>query len=505
MQPGDSPSHLITKAFTISLTAVGIFLRLYNYFVNRSFWMDEAWLALNITDRTFSGLLKPLIYRQGAPIGFLLIQKATITIFGNYDYTLRLFPILVGIAAVPLMYQVTKRYSTGYAPILSLGIFAFIEQLIYYSSEMKQYSSDVFATVVLLLFACRCFGDVKQHTQPHKTLVPLGVAGLVALWLSHPSVFILAGTFIALGLQFIKNKARREIKWLFFIAALWGLNLVLQYFVSLRTLAANNALLDFWQNSFMPMPPWNNPSWFYTHALIGLINDTTSLPTTLITIALLSVGCISITIRKWQLGFIFIAPFFLALGASALHKYPYGGRMVLFTVPLMIFLLAEGIERIRAWLLTRNRFISVGSIVVLSVYLLYQPVIAAIQNVYSPKLGEHIKPVLSYLSQNRQAKDLLYIYYGAKAAYMYYAPFYHLEKVEAVIGIASRTEPDEYLREIDQYQGNRQVWFLFSHNCAECSVNEESYFINYLDEIGVLKKRFIAEGASVYLYNLDYP
>ena len=40
------------------LVALGISLRLRQYIANRSFWVDEATLALNLTHRNFWGLMK---------------------------------------------------------------------------------------------------------------------------------------------------------------------------------------------------------------------------------------------------------------------------------------------------------------------------------------------------------------------------------------------------------------------------------------------------------------
>ena len=68
------------------LVMLGVILRFRQYLVNRSFWADEASLAVNLVNHNFSELLQPLDYQQAAPIGFLYIEKTLITIFGNHDY-----------------------------------------------------------------------------------------------------------------------------------------------------------------------------------------------------------------------------------------------------------------------------------------------------------------------------------------------------------------------------------------------------------------------------------
>jgi len=127
---------------------LGVFLRLWQYSANRSLWFDEALLALNIVHRPFALLLQPLDNNQGAPIAFLFSEKALIELFGNKDYVLRLFPLVTGSVAIFLMWKVLEDYVGGVGAKFALLSFAISEALIYYASEVKQYSSDVLACLL---------------------------------------------------------------------------------------------------------------------------------------------------------------------------------------------------------------------------------------------------------------------------------------------------------------------------------------------------------------------
>ena len=85
------------------LVVLGIVLRMQQYIANRSLWHDEANLALNLVNRSFGGLTQPLDFDQGAPIGFLLLEKLFIVLIGSQDYVLRLIPLLSGLLAVYLI------------------------------------------------------------------------------------------------------------------------------------------------------------------------------------------------------------------------------------------------------------------------------------------------------------------------------------------------------------------------------------------------------------------
>ena len=82
------------------IIAFGIVLRLIQYLANRSLWVDEAALASSIVTRTYRGLLQPLDYYQSAPTGFLMVERFFVELFGNSEYSLRLFPLLAWISSL---------------------------------------------------------------------------------------------------------------------------------------------------------------------------------------------------------------------------------------------------------------------------------------------------------------------------------------------------------------------------------------------------------------------
>ena len=79
---------------------VGVLFRLRQYLTGRSLWLDEAMLAINIRNRGFGGFFRPLDYDQGAPIGFLFIEKTFSLVFGTNELSLRLFPFLLGVISL---------------------------------------------------------------------------------------------------------------------------------------------------------------------------------------------------------------------------------------------------------------------------------------------------------------------------------------------------------------------------------------------------------------------
>jgi hypothetical protein len=472
-------------------------LRAYFYGINRSLWLDEAALALNLVNRSFLDLLKPLGFNQGAPIGFLLLQKSVVSLLGSRDYTLRLIPLLAGLVSIPLMYSVSKQYGGQLSTFISLGLFALSPRLIYYSSELKQYSTDVLVTLLLLLIVPKCLEDkAKLHA-----LAVLGIAGSLTIWFSHPSLFVFAGIFLTLGLAFAMYRDTYRLFWLIGIGVAWGINLSLIYFINLRYLESNSNLVDYWSGSFASLPSWSKFSWYY-NALIGMLRDPAALPINAITVGLLILGSISLAFRRWQFMLVLLAPFLLTLTASALGRYPFSGRLLLFLIPLLLLFLAEGVDRVRMLLLRVNRLMAGLVSASLVVYFLYGPIAVAYENLQSPPLGEHIKPVMSYMSENYLSTDLIYVYYGAAPAFEFYAPLYGFDRNDYIVGLSARKDPAQYLEEIEKIKGSQRIWFVFSHNCSWCIVNEQDFILEHLNEIGLKNGELVSDGASVYLYNL---
>ncbi|HXY62286.1 MAG TPA: hypothetical protein VEJ22_05075, partial [Nitrospirota bacterium] len=400
-------------------------------------------------------------------------------------------------ASVPLVYATARRYTGKLASFTSLGLFALSPRLIYYSSELKQYSTDVVMTLLLLFIVPEC---LEERPKP-RAFVALGVAGSFAIWISHPTLFVSAGILLTLGLAFALRKDSYRLLWVIGIGGLWTINLVLIYLISLQYLTANNTLLNFWSRGFAPLPPWSNFTWYY-EALGGMLHDPAGLPMSAITVSLLLLGVLSYALRRWQLTFALLVPFLLTLIASAFRNYPFSGRLLLFLIPLLLLLLAEGVERVRVSLLRVNRPMAFVVSAFLVVYLFYDPVIVTYKRLRSPPMGEHIKPLLARVSRDRLGADSIYVYYGAGPAFEFYAPLYGFARNDYILGSSARNDPDKYLRDIDKLKGGRRVWFVFSHNCSWCAVNEQLFILEHLDKIGLRRSEFLSDAASLYLYDL---
>jgi hypothetical protein len=486
-------TSVIPRAFWI-LLSLGVVLRTRAYLTGRSLWHDEAALARNLVDRSFLDFTRPLDFNQGAPLGFLWVEKLLLLILGNRDYCLRLFPFLSGILALVLMLPLARRFTRGAGIPIAVALFTLSGAAIYYSSELKQYSSDAFTAVILLLAAYSSFGIRFSH----RRCLVLALLGAVGLWLTHPAVFIVAGISLALLADLIARREWNGLPWLFGISAFWSANFLAMYWISLEQLISNSVLIQYWESSYPPAPFWLHPEWFADRLPLAL-QDILGIPA-LLGAGLWFLGGISM-LRRTSLGLILIISPMGALAAAAVRSYPFYDRFLLFALPGVCICIGEGVESIRSRLGSLKPMLGAAVVVVLAGLLFYFPINQAWQTFRQPNLVEHLKPVLAFIQHSRRSDEPIYVYYGAQQAFIYYSEQFGFGEGDYVLGISSRNQPDRYLKQLEELKEKR-VWLVFSHNCFWCQLDEQAFIINYLDTMGSRLAEIQAPKAAGYLYDL---
>lgn len=483
----------------------GIAVRLVQYFYNRSLWADEAVLALNIVNRSYLELLQPLDYDQGAPFGFLIVEKLAVQIFGDNEYALRLFPLLSGIISLLLFYQLAKRFLRGYAVPIALAFLSSLYYLIYYATELKQYSSDV----AVALFSCLLVAEIFRKRLSVNRVILFSVLGALTIWFSHPAIFVLAGFGASyLLINFLQQNKKTKLFKVLVIYSTWLFSFALFYFVSVQSLNKNQTLMTSWsgKNAF-PNSAFDIiwlfdafGRFFYLPLDFRGIMDG-------VAIFAFVIGCISLFRRQKEKLLILLSPLIVTFFAAYLQKYPFSGRLVLFLIPFFILLIAEGLHSLI--IKTRSKpAVIVGIILLIS--LLSQPITKAGNLLVNPTWNEEIKQVLNYVKSKEQPSDTIYVFQRGHYQFLYYADKYGYQEGDYVIGVDDLDEYDgrdlsdkeikRYENDLNKLRGNKRVWVIFSHSHVGA---ENAIMKSYLDKIGKQIDYFESPGAFVYLYDLS--
>jgi len=479
----------------------GITLRAAQYLFKASLHIDEGSLALNIINRSFAGLLQPLDSEQAAPIGFLFLEKLALLAFGDGEYSLRLFPFLFSIASLVLFYEAARKCLQEWAATIALAFFAVSSYVIYYAAQIKQYSSDGAITLIILVVA---FNIEARELTARRAALFAGL-GALAVWLSHPSVLVLAGAGAALAT--LGQKDWRRFWILAGVYTVWLMSFAAFYLISLRYLSGNQTLETSWEmkGAFMPLPPHSlaDLKWMPI-ALIKMFSNPFGLPFPILVLALFLIGCFWLLLKNKTHLLILIGPIAFTMLASGLHKYPFGRRLLLFLIPPVLLVVGAGAE----YIIEKKRPYSAligGAIVAL---LLFQPVGGATRNMLHPR-AQDIRPVLEYVRDRRKPGDVIYVYHHQRESFLYYAKKYGFDENECALGIDARDKNNRranweaYARDLDRLRGYRRVWLLFSHVRKIKGVSEEEFMTQHLDRLGVRIERFGRAGASAYLYDLS--
>lgn len=487
-----------SKAFIWLTILLGIFIRFRQYLFNRSLWLDEAFLALNILKLNYIELLTPLLHGQAAPPFFLLLTKLFTEIAGYSEYVLRFLPFICGAISLILFYPLASYFLHKKVIPIAVGLLSFSYYAIYYSAEFKQYSVDLLITVLLILFAFKL--NESKYTRRH--LMYFGGLAILSNWFSHASVFVLAGVGLALlykilfeNEKFDKNKIKiSHLRELIAIGILSITSFALHYFLIIRPVPKGH-FYEFWAKGFMPFPPlgFSEIKWYLSNGINILKHPLGFNYLYGIAFIFVIIGIGNFWKRKEKLYFnLLILPIIILMIASALHIYPINGRLILFILPIIYLFISEGIFQFIKYFYPHKRIVALSIVI----FLLLYPVFNGMSYLIRPILREEIKPIIQYCLENKKEDDKIYVYYGAKTAFEYYTWSRELDILPSVDN--NRENPEEYIKDLEETKGQGRVWFIFSHMVKD----EETLYLTYLGHIAQKLDSFESKGAGAYLYNL---
>ena len=501
----------LTKAFqwvAYSAIALGILVRLRLYFSNRSLWFDEVNLALNLVERSYQELLQPLDYNQAAPPGFLWIEKFAIQVFGNNEYALRLFPLISGIIAIFLFYKLAYDYASNklVAPI-AIALFCCLRYTVYYSVELKQYSSDLMFALLLFLI----LSPLRNQHLSKRTILLVSLLGAICIWFSHPSIFVLAAveliTFITTP---IKNW-HRIITNRFPIYLTWLISFAFLYLLTIVPTLSNQELVSSWGTRYPDSVfdiLWGLDAlgrFFYRPLGFFGFRDG-------IAIFAFLIGCVACyrqtPIKLLQLN----APLLITLMAAYLQKYPFRERLILFLVPFATLIIAEGIGYLIGQFQNYRRLHKLlGTLGLITLLILLMPFfLRSTQQAIAPQRAyfEEARPIIKYVKEHRQPNDSIYVYAKGETHFKYYAQRYNIPSQHYLIGTipilneeeqASQKRWEMIKTELKQLDNQQRLWIIL----IKFHDHEKEFLVSHLNDIGQPMQCLEKPGAYTCLYNFQ--
>ena len=317
------------------------------------------------------------------------------------------------------------------------------------------------------------------------------------MWLSHPSVLVLAGIGTTLFLSYCWRSEWSKAGLVVTAALLWGISFAVSYVAVLRETSHSDFLLTFWDGygAFAPAgASVSSKAWWFISAFVKAFENPAGFNWGVLAALAFSIGCVSAIYYRSSKLLILAAPIPFVLLAAFLRKYPFLDRLLLFLVPLLLLLIAEGIR------VSARRNVLAGF--ALGAALFVQPMINAVVNVRADPGREDIRPALAYVKSNWQEGDVLYVHYAVKRLFKYYAGRTGFEDDDYFKGAKKPDDPAEFLQDLAELRGNRRVWVLFLIR-NERTAQERQWFLEQVASLGERVDAIETTGISVFLYDLS--
>jgi hypothetical protein len=477
-----SLSFLLAPFFLL----LGILLRVLVYFQNRSLIIDEANLARNVVEKSGTDFFQSLDYEQYCPPIFMLLTKLNTHLFGVNEFSLKLWPLLGGIGLLVffwlLLKELVKESVVHWYLLLSLS---FSSLAIRYSTEFKQYSLDALLTLVLIYVALQ-FRGTKWTVK--NTLI-WSFLGSLMIWMSMPSIFILA----AIGFAFLYESWATERTFpvgLVFAGGFWLLNFGGYFWTVLYQDSTSGLLQDYHQNFFFEFIPTTiadaSRSFNLLLGLMTSITDRTAVG--LIFCALfLSIGSYRIIKKKKFEALLLLLPVLFVLIASNLKLYSLIPRLSLFLIPICLLLMGVGLNF--AWG-KMHKILKLATVVLMIISVVNK---GGYTYFVTKMEFEDSKAILTFLAKNRVSKDLIIVHHDAVPAFIFYNSMhdnaYHFQPVY----LAKWAEKPSTILTTKKWN-SKAFWLFYAHT----SRTEITAHIESVQEVATPVQHYESEAASTY-------
>lgn len=409
--------------------AAGIGVRFWLWFQDRPFWRDEAGLLQSLDAYGLRQLVGPLADAQSAPPGWLLAERLITTVLGDGERMYRLLPFVAGCATLvvfALLCRALVRHT--WAVIVPLVLIATISELVFYTAQAKQYTTDAFLVTLALLLGVRLLREPLTQRREVAWYVLLAVGP----WFSHG--FMLSAPLLAAWVGWcLWRRGGRTLPQLALRlagpaasvlgAALWARHLTSQVSDFANYWAAFFAP---WDAGWSRLVAWNG--WVFRELTLRELGMRYWWALGLV---LAGLGVALWRRRTRAAAVLLVLPVVTAYVAALAGAYPFGRRLILFCVPALLAYVAVLLDTVPLVVarLTGRRWPRVAAGLVASV------VVVAVAWTPVSRLGHDLRYLygvddyrwaFAYAAERWDDGDILIVGNGDRAAARVYASRYHI-------------------------------------------------------------------------------
>lgn len=495
--------RVVTGLVVAGLLLAGVITRVE--FLDRSLWLDEAWVANSIRAASLHQAIYYDDWLQTTPPLFIALNRLVTALFGTSNVAFRALPAFSGIVSVLLFSFFALRLLRPSFAMIAILLFVFSPRVILYSQSLKQYSTDVLSTISLLVL-----GYLYIEKRTDRWFYRLLAAFVALSFLSYPSMlflpFLLYAAITKVDLQSRANDpqgpTRPNWRQFFLVVALAVFVSVTNYWFFIAP-NKTSALTEFFPEGFYQGHSLAQFLEFYGARLLTLTgNFFFAGPGGLriVTVFITVIGFIHLWVpqtkrprlENFQTAVLLTAPIAGIVGLNLLGFFPLPGfhhRLLLFVFPITVLAFCLGLQLLASlasgfitsrWANVRATYVEsvLGSAVLVGlvgfVWLFYSTV--GVKPFFAQEYEDSDKAI-AYLAQRVQANDVLYIHAAMREQFKLYnrAPLVTANIVYGKIGMpccprkdyrsprqeSSKDIADEILA-LSNTAGGRFLWLLIT-------------------------------------------
>lgn len=440
--------------------AAGVLFRLRMFLMNRALWLDPAALAVNLVEVDGVDLLARLpYYKQSAPAGFLIASKLLGALFDYSEYALTILPLLLSLASIALFARLSwDLLGAAGAPLALLPLCA-SSTAVYYAGEFKQYSADLFFSVLALLVALH----LERSGFGGRWRAAFVGVGVVGAWFSLPSILVVAGAGLALLFEALRRREARAVGQLAAAVALIFGHFLLLYLLQIRSTVAPS-LFDYWAGSFPVLPITRDGLAWWLATATGYFQYPLGFAGWLAMPLLgMAAGAAALVSRRGDrfVGLLLLLPMLVLLVVAALGRYPLTtgthdvhSRFTLFTAPFAFLLIGLGFGRIVGAMRYRT-----AALVLIASLLVFPSARRMIEWPYF--IQQEMRQLVAELESYRAPEEPVYVYRYAEPAFRFYTRH---APIPFIAGQSAGKPAVELPRELEQLPRQGRVWVVLAHD-----------------------------------------
>lgn len=487
-------------ALFVVTVLVGVGLRVLLYVANRSFTLDESFIALNVQRRSASRLLGTLDWNSGAPPLFLELEKLLTAVLGDSEAAFRSLGLLAAGLSVLAFAHLARSILPLWPAAASLLLFSIAAPTVAYAAIAKPYSLDVLFVILV--------SDATVHvlqTRTRRSYALLCVLGIAGPLLAYASVFAVAASATALLLELLERRGRAASLRTGLVVAVWGLGLATVYLTHgetlshlRRSLGPSTAGIGAVRSEIGAIRLV-----FGVASSGGSAGDALAAIASLSAAALAACGVVSLFKRSRPLVALLVLPSLYVLAAAAAGWYPLFVRTLLFVTPAAALLVGAG----GAAVASSRRSLGAAAVAAVAVVATAQ-IVSLADTANSAIRDEGMQRALAFMASDVRPADGLYVGYASQYPLAYYltcgcsdraplralraqlaplsstegtpfqwAPALESRSPRVVVGRFGGYTLGAYRRDLSRVRQTGRVWILFSFLHA----GERRALLRYLD------------------------